>query len=198
MIRRAYFMLFKPKWEWAEIKEEPPLHPQHFFSYALVFAAVSPGIRFLTGFLYGRYKRPFSGWSWAVVRRELLFCAAVYFFSLAVVMLWRRGISLLAPAFSSQRKTAESLSLAVFSLVPYWLGGVFYLIPRTGWIIKIIVGFYGAYILYRGLAAALMETPKEKVFSYFLVSGVLGLGLVAFVEVLLRFLFAVGGVIKFG
>ena len=156
MIRRVYFMLFKPGLEWAEIKGESPLNPRHFFSYALVFAAVSPGIRFLAGFLYGHYKRPFSGWSWAVVRREFLFCAALYFFSLAVVMLWRRVISLLAPVFSSQRRTAESLVLAVFSMVPYWLGGVFYLIPQTGWIIKIIVGFYGVYIIYRGLESSIM------------------------------------------
>ncbi|MGD8536949.1 MAG: Yip1 family protein, partial [Candidatus Aminicenantes bacterium] len=163
MIRRVYFMLFKPSWEWAEIKEESPLNPRHFFSYALVFAAVSPGIRFLAGFLYGHYKRPFIGWSWAVVWRELLFCLALYFFSLAVVMLWRRSISLLAPLFSSPRKTTESLALAVFSMVPYWLGGVFYLIPQMGWIIKIIVGFYGVYILYRGLIANLMETPGKKI-----------------------------------
>ncbi len=198
MIRRVYFMLLKPSWEWAEIKDESPLDLQHFFSYALVFAAVSPVIRFLAGFLYGHYKKPFVGWSWAVVWRELLFCAALYFFSLAVVMLWRRIISLLIPAFSSQRRTAESLALAVFSLLPYWLGGVFYLIPRTGWIIKIIMGFYGVYILYRGLAAALLETPRKKVFGYLIVSGLTGLGLVALVEVLLRFLFTVGGVIKFG
>jgi hypothetical protein len=198
MIRRVYFMLFKPGLEWAEIKGESPLNPRHFFSYALVFAAVSPGIRFLAGFLYGHYKRPFSGWSWAVVWRELLFCVALYFFSLAVVMLWRRVISLLAPVFSSQRRTTESLVLAVFSMVPYWLGGVFYLIPQTGWIIKIIVGFYGFYILYRGLAAALMETPRKKVFSYLIVSSVLGLGLVALAEVSLRFLFTAWGVIKLG
>lgn len=198
MIRRVYFILFKPRWEWAEIKDESPLNPRHFFSYALVFAAVSPGIRFLAGFLYGHYKKPFVGWSWAVVRREFLFCAALYFFSLAVVMLWRRIISLLAPVFSSPRRMAESLALAVFSLVPYWLGGVFYLIPRTGWIIKIVAGLYGMHILYRGLSAALMETPREKVFAYLIVSSVLGLVLVAFVEVLLRFLFTVGGVIKFG
>lgn len=198
MIRRVYYMLFRPGWEWAEIKDESPLDPRHFFSYALVFAAVSPVIRFLAGFLHGHYKRPFSGWSWSVVRRELLFCVALYFFSLAVVMLWRRVIFLLAPVFSSPRKTAESLVLTVFSLIPYWLGGVFYLIPQTGWKIKIIVGFYGVYILYRGLIANLLETPKKKVLGYLIVSGVLGLGLVALAELLLRFLFTVGGVIKLG
>ncbi len=198
MIRRVYFILCKPRWEWAEIKDESPLNPQHFFSYALVFAAVSPLIRFLVGFLYGHYKKPFVGWSWAVVWRELLFCAALYFFSLAVVMLWRRIISLLAPAFSSQRRTAESLALVVFSLVPYWLGGVFYLIPRTGWIIKIIVGFYGMYILYRGLAATLLETSRKKIYGYLIVNSLIGLGLVVLAELLLRFLFTVGGVINFG
>jgi hypothetical protein len=163
-----------------------------------VFAAVSPGIRFLTGFLYGHYKKPFFGWSWTIVQREFLFSLASLLLSLAIAYLWGRMIYLFAPVFSSRRNLVDSLKLAVFSMVPYWLGGVFYFIPHEGWIIKIVVGFYGFYILYRGFAAALMDTPRAKILSYFLLSSVLGLGLIAFAEILLRLLFTAWGVIKIG
>ncbi len=197
-MRRVFRILFKPGWEWTRIKEESFSFSRFFVSFALMLAAVSPVIRFLTGFVYGHYKRPFTGWSWAVVRRELLFCAVIYLCSLGAVYVWGRMISLLAPLFSSRRKKTESLVLAVFSMIPFWLGGVFYLIPEYGWIIKIGVGFYGAYILFRGLTAALLETPRKKVFGYLILSSVFGLGLVVLAEVLPRFLFTAWGVIQLG
>ncbi len=167
-------------------------------SYALILAAVSPVIRFLTGFVYGHYRRPFTGWSWGIVLRELLFCAVVYLCSLAAVYVWGRMISLLAPLFSSQRKQTESFVLAVFSMIPFWLGGVFYLIPEYGWIVKIGVGFYGVYILFRGLTAGLLETPRKKVFVFLLLNCVFGLGLVILAELLPRFIFTAWGVIQVG
>ena len=198
MMRRVFRMLLKPGQEWPKIKDASLSFSRLFFSYVLVLAAVSPGIRFLTGFLYGHYKRPFSGWSWAVVQREFLFCFVSFVLSLAIAYLWGRMIYLFAPVFSSRRSHVDSWTLAVFSMTPYWLGGLFYLIPREGWILKIIVGFYGLYILYRGFAAALMDTPRAKVLGYFLLSSVLGLGLVTLTEILIRLLFTAWGVIKIG
>jgi hypothetical protein len=198
MIRRVLRTLLKPGQEWPQIKETPLSVSQVFFSYALAFAAVSSVIRFLAGFLYGHYKRPFSGWSWAVVQRELLFCFASLLLSLVIAYFWGRLIYLFAPVFSSRRSHIDSWTLAVFSMIPYWLGGVFYLIPREGWILKVVLGFYGLYILYRGFAAGLLDTPRAKVPFYFLLSSVLGLGLIALAEVLLRLLFTAWGVIKIG
>lgn len=198
MIRCVLRILFKPGQEWSRIKEKPFTFSQLFFSYALVYAAVSPGIRFLTGFLYGHYRRPFFGWSWAVVQREFLFCLSSLFLSLAIAYLWGRMIYLFAPFFSSRQSPIDSWKLAVFSMVPYWLGGLFYFVPREGWTIKIVVGFYGFYVLYRGFAAALLETPRAKVLGFFLLSSVSGLVLIVLAEILLRLFFTAWGVIKIG
>lgn len=195
---RVLRILLQPGREWTKIKEESVSTLRLFWFHALVFGAVSPVIRFLAGFVHGHYRRPFTGWSWAVVWRELLFCAVLYLLSLAAVYFWGRIVFLLAPLFSSQRKKAESFVLAVFCLMPYWLGGVFYLIPRTGWMVKMAVGFYGVYILYRGMSAALLDTPRKKVFGYLILSSGLGLGLVALAEVSVRFLFTAWGVLKIG
>ncbi len=73
---------------------------------------------------------------------------------------------------------------------------MFYLVPRTGWILRDLVALYGIYILYSGFAASLMETPKEKVLKYLIVSGILAIVLIAGVEIILRTLFAVWGVLR--
>jgi hypothetical protein len=159
-------------------------------------AAVPPVIGFLGNLLYGGFRKPYSGWSWNVAGKNLLFSIVTYIFSLIVVYIIGRIINVLAPIFSSRRSNLNSLKLAIYSLTPYWIGGVLYLVPRTGWILRDLVALYGIYILYSGFAASLMETPKEKVLKYLIVSGILAVVLIAGVEIILRVLFAVWGVLR--
>jgi len=79
---------------------------------------------------------------------------------------------------------------------PYWLAGVFYLIPEFGWALKVMVGLYGFYLLYLGFAVYSWETSRGKLLGYFVVSSLFGLILVAYIEVFLRLLFAFWGVLK--
>ena len=194
---RVQGILLKPREEWIKIKEEFfPLISQLFSSYVLILAAVPPVIGFLANLLYGGFRKPYSGWSWNVAGKNLLFFIVTYIFSLIVVYIIGRIINVLAPIFSSRRSNLNSLKLAIYSLTPSWIGGVLYLVPRTGWILRDLVALYGIYILYSGFAASLMETPKEKVLKYLIVSGILAIVLIAGVEIILRTLFAVWGVLR--
>lgn len=197
LAHRVKGILLKPRREWIKIKEEFfPLISQLFSSYVLILAAVPPVIGFLGNLLYGGFRKPYSGWSWSVAGKNLLFSIVTYIFSLIVVYIIGRIINVLAPIFSSRRSNLNSLKLAIYSLTPYWIGGVLYLVPRTGWILRDLVALYGIYILYSGFAASLMETPKEKVLKYLIVSGILAIVLIAGVEIILRVLFAVWGVLR--
>ena len=198
MVRRVIGLLSRPRQEWARIKEESLPASRLFFSYALALAAVPPVFRFLAGLVYGHYKRPYTGWSWTIAGRELLFSAAVYILSLMIVYLWAWVISIFGPVFSTRCLRSDSLKLAVLSMSPYWLGGVFYFIPEVGWALKILAGLYGFYLLYIGFAVHFFETSRGKLLGYFVVSSLFGLILVAYVEVFLRLLFAFGGVLKIG
>lgn len=197
LAHRVQGILLKPRREWIKIKEEFfPLISQLFSSYVLILAAVLPVIGFLGNLLYGGFRKPYSGWSWSVAGKNLLFSIVTYIFSLIVVYIIGRIINVLAPIFSSRRSNLNSLKLAIYSLTPYWIGGVLYLVPRTGWILRDLVALYGIYILYSGFAASLMATPKEKVLKYLIVSGTLAIVLIAGVEIILRALFAVWGVLR--
>jgi hypothetical protein len=70
------------------------------------------------------------------------------------------------------------------------------LVPRAGWIMRDLIALYGIYILYSGFVASLMETPREKVLKYLIVSGILAVVLIAGVEIILRTLFTVWGVLR--
>jgi hypothetical protein len=197
LAHRVQGILLRPGKEWIKIKEEFfPLISQLFSSYVLILAAVPPVIGFLANLLYGGFRKPYSGWSWNVAGKNLLFSIVTYIFSLIVVYIIGRTINVLAPVFSCHRSNLNSLKLAIYSLTPYWIGGVLYLVPHTGWILRYLVALYGIYILYSGFAASLMKTPKEKVLKYLIVSGILAIVLIAGVEIILRALFAVWGVLR--
>jgi len=198
VVRRVIGLLSRSRQEWTRTKEESLPASRLFFSYALALAAVPPVFRWLAGLAYGHYKRPYTGWSWAVAGRELLFSAAAYILSLMIVYLWAWIISIFGPVFSTRCQRGASLKLAVLSMSPYWLGGVFYFIPEAGWALKILAGFYGFYLLYLGFAVFFFETSRGKFLGYFVVSSLFGLILVAYVEVFLRILFAFWGVLKIG
>lgn len=197
IVLRVQGILFRPKREWRRIKEEPLSVLRIFSSYAVILAAIPLVFRLLAGLFYGAFKRPFTGWSWDVVRREILFSVFVYLFSLIVVYLWGRIIDLLAPMFSSRRNRERSMALAVYTMTLYWLGGLFYLIPQWGWILRVIAGFYGLMILYWGLVEGLMETPSERVWSYLALSSLFVLLLIGCLDILLRGLFTLGGLLRF-
>jgi hypothetical protein len=88
------------------------------------------------------------------------------------------------------------MKLAVYSMTPVWIMGVFNLIPRLG-TLGILGSLYGLYLLYLGFAKPLMGTPKEKVTGYFVVSVVVVIVLMAIVGTILGAAFAIRGVMAF-
>lgn len=194
---RVQRILFKTGEEWRETKRETLSVSRLFFSYVLVVAAVSPLFRFFSSLIYGKFKRPYSGWSWSIFGRELLFCVLAYLFSLLAAYLWGRLIDVSAPLFSSPKSRERAMALSVYSLTPYWIGGLLYLVPHAGWWLKALSGVFGFYVLHSGLAGGMMETPRRKVVGYFALSGLLALLLVGGTEVILRALFAIEGLVRF-
>jgi hypothetical protein len=89
----------------------------------------------------------------------------------------------------------NAMKIAVYSMTPMWVAGVLYIIPFLG-ILVIIAGLYGLYILYLGFAAPLMDTPKEKVMGYLILSIVVVVVLSIIFGVILGAIFAVGGVYR--
>jgi hypothetical protein len=190
LVSRVQGILLKPKEEWIKIKEEKLPISQLFTSYAMILAAIPAVAQFIGLGLIGQW-RSYSGWFRFGIGTALLNSIFLYVLSLVSVYALGIIISALAPTFSSKQNQDNAMKLAVFSWTAAWVGGIFYLIPPLG-ILALLASFYGLYILYLGFATPLMDTPKDKVVGYLVVSIIIAIVLMVIASAIL------GAIITFG
>ena len=184
--RRAQAILLSPKEEWTRIKAEPSTAAGLFTSYAMPLAAVPAVFQFLGRVLVERL--PVIG-HWPV-GTALGNAAVAYVLSLGTVYLFALILNGLAPSFGAAKNMKNALKLAVYSMTPGWVAGVLYIVPGL-WILGVLASFYGLYILYLGFDTPMMETPKDKVGSYFAAAVLVAIGLFVVVNWFLKVIFAV-------
>ena len=186
IVQRVQSIILKPKEEWVKIKAEPATVAGLFTSYAMVLAAIPAGARFLGNILVRRL--PMG----AVfpLGQALVNAIVTYVYALAAVFLFALIISELAPNFGSAKNLTAALKLSVYSMTPGWVAGILYIIPGL-WILGILAGLYGLYVLYLGFDTPMMETPKDKVMSYMVVSIVVVIVLYVVFSLILGGIFAV-------
>jgi hypothetical protein len=167
MIERIKNILISPKTEWVKIKGEPAGIAQVFTGYVIPLALI-PAIfgflgRALIGInlgILGTFRIPLAyAIAWAVVY-FVLTLITIYIFALI--------INALAPSFGSKQDMIKAFKLVAYSMTPAWIAGVLNIFPLLA-ILVLLAGLYSLYILYLGFEP-MMETPKDKVIVYFIVS----------------------------
>jgi hypothetical protein len=164
-VQRARAIVLTPAAEWRAIEPESGDTAYLFTNYVAPLAAIPPVSEFLRGILFG-WRGPrfgfhhvhhgfFSGLFGAVVHWLVAF-AVVY--AMAII------IDGLAPTFSGQKNQQNAMKLAVYSVTPSWLAGVFALIPGLGFLRPIAL-VYSAYLFWLGLPV-LMKPPSDKTGAY--------------------------------
>jgi len=191
---RVQAIALKPKEEWAKIKAETTTVQELFTSCAMILAAIPAVAQFIGYGLIGR-RYPFVGLVRMGLGTSLLRAVFSYVFSLVTVYVFALIIKALAPTFSSAPNQLNAMKLAVYSMIPAWVAGVLYVVPFLEWLV-ILASLYGLYVLYLGFAAPMMDTPKEKVMGYLVVSIVVVIVLSVVVALILGAIFTVGGVIR--
>lgn len=191
LIPRIQGIIVKPKEEWLKIKDEPTTIAQLFTPYAVILAAIPIVARFIGWGLVG-FRIPYLGGSW--MGRALLYSVFSYVFSLAVVYGFGWIINALAPNFSSTQNLPNAMKLAVYSMTPAWVAGIFHIIPSLG-VLAVLGSLYGIYVLYLGFDTTLLSTPKEKVVVYCVISVVVMIVLTAVIGLILGAIFAMRGLI---
>jgi hypothetical protein len=81
----------------------------------------------------------------------------------ATVLVLGLLINLGAPMFGGRRDFDNAFKLAVYSFTPVWLAGIFLVAPGLRFLG--LTGFYGAYLLWKGLPR-LMKSPEPRVPAY--------------------------------
>jgi len=194
LVARVQAILLKPNDEWVKIKDEPTTIQQLFTQYAVILAAIPAVAQFLGTALFLGFRIPGGGGTWMA----RAFFGAIFSYILSLVVVYALGfiINALAPNFSSTQSLPLAMKLAVYSMTPVWIMGIFNLIPVL-WPLGILGSLYGLYIMYLGFATPLLGTPKEKITGYFVVSVVVTIVLMAVVGIILGAAFAIRGVMAF-
>jgi len=173
LVARVKGILLTPKEEWGKIKPESTPVAKLFMGYAVILAAIPAAAHFVGNALIGR-RIPLLGWFRLPMGSALLY--AILTFVLTLVSAYALGliINALAPSFGSKPNPENAMKLAVYSMTPGWIAGIFYILPVIG-VLAALASLYGLYILYLGFAHPMMDTPKDKVMGYFIVSIVVSL-----------------------
>ena len=165
---RAGAILLKPKEEWIKIKDVPTTVQHLFTQYAMILAAIAAISRFIGNGLVG-YKNPYIGWERYPIDQAILQAILYYIFTLLGLYVFGVVINALAPTFGSKQNLQNAMKLAVYSMTPVWAASIFYIIPVLRFI-PWLAGLYRLYVLYLGFNNPLMDTPRDKVLGYMLVS----------------------------
>ena len=192
IVSRAQQIILKPKEEWENIKAEKTTIAELFTSYAMILLAIPAVAQFIGWSLIGR-RIPFVGWYRVGIGTGLLRAILFYVLTLVSVYVFGIIINALAPTFGSKSDATAAMKLAVYSMTPAWVAGVLYIIPLLD-ILVILASLYGIYILYLGFVCPMMDTPKDKVMTYMIVSIIVAVVVWIVVAVILGAIFAVGGV----
>jgi hypothetical protein len=154
IVERVKAILLTPKSEWLVIERESGDPAFLFTNYVAILAAIPAVCGFIGMSLIG-----IGGIGGGLV-------SAIVSYLLAFVTVYVLGliIDALAPTFDAQKNPANALKLAVYSMTPGWVAGIFLLIPVLG-ILTFILGLYGYYLLWVGLTP-LMKGPEEKTIVY--------------------------------
>jgi len=168
-------MVLSPATEWPTIETETGDAPFLFTNYVAALAAIPPICRFLRRLLFG-WRGPRLGFhhhhGFGIV--SSLFGAVVHWL-LAFVFVYALAVIIegLALTFSGEKNPPNALKLAVYSMTPVWLSGVFALMPGLGFM-RLIAELYGVYVFWLGLPI-LMKAPAEKLGPYALTVVVCGI-----------------------
>ncbi len=165
LVERVKNILLSPVSEWDVIKGETYTAAELFTQYAIILAAI-PALAGFIGFSLighsfgvGTFRLP--------IGYGLAYCVTSYIMSLAGVYILAIVIDRLSPNFGASQDMAAALKIAVFSMTPYWIGGIFLLIPSLS-IITMIAGIYGLYLLFLGIKQ-LKDVPSDKQVTFFII-----------------------------
>jgi len=155
---RAKAILVEPLAEWAKIEQEAG-DPAYVLSHYVVLLALVPAVFSFAGVCLIGVVVPGAGTVRAPLFDGLFGAIFGYVLTCASVLLLGLIIDLAAPLFGGRRDFDSAFKLAVYSFTPVWLAGIFLLLPGLRFLT--LTGFYGAYILWRGLPR-LMKSPERK------------------------------------
>jgi hypothetical protein len=162
LVERVKAILLTPKSEWLVIEREPGDPAYLFTNYVAILAAIPAVCGFIGTSIVG-VSLPIGGTVRVGIVAGIVSAVVQYLLAFAMVYVVGLIIDALAPTFNGQKNQPNAMKLAVYSMTPAWLAGIFSLIPGLRFLG--VLGLYGLYLLWLGLPP-LMKAPAEKSIGY--------------------------------
>jgi hypothetical protein len=156
-------ILVAPEAEWALIEKEPGTPGYLFPTYVAYLAAIPPVAGFIGSAIIG-VAVPGIGTIRVPLLAGLLGAVIAYLLTFAVIYAVALLIDQLAPRFGGTKGFPNALKATVYSLTPYWLAGIFYVMAGLRFV-TYVAALYGIYLLWTGLPR-LMRTPRDRAAAY--------------------------------
>jgi len=152
LIERVISILLRPHETWEAIRQESLPLSSVLQEYVLQLALI-PAIAHFLGF-------------WALIGFVNSLSRALLLYGLTLGSIWvvSRIIFLWSKEMDIEVDSSRCMQLASFGFVPYFVSGIFYLVPPL-MIFVLLGGMYGVYLLLVGIPI-FFEIPKEKSGSY--------------------------------
>ncbi len=164
IVERAKAMVMSPGVEWRAIDRESGDAGFLFVNYVAVLAAIPPIAEFLRRLLFGGVAARLHDLHHTGLIGVLFGGLLRYLATFVALYIMSAIIDGLAPTFSAPKNRQSAMKLAVYSMTPVWLAGVFALIPGLGFL-RVLAVFYAAYVFWLGLPI-LMRSPPDKTGPY--------------------------------
>ena len=153
LVTRAKNILLTPQAEWGVIERETGDTGFLFRNYVAILAAIPAvcsviGLAMLTGATRG-----------FLILGGVIHATIAYLLSFVGVWLLAVVIDLLAPIFGARKDFASAMKLSAYAHTPYWVAGVFFLVPALS--VLTLLGLYAVYLVFLGLPI-LMKAPQGK------------------------------------
>jgi hypothetical protein len=181
IVRRAKAVVLSPASEWRTIAPESGDAAYLFANYVAILGAIPPACEFARRLLFG-WRGPRFGLRYVHHHGLLtsLFTAFLHYLA-AFVVVYALAVVIdgLAPTFSAEKNRENAMKLAVYSMTPAWLAGIFALVPGFG-VLRALGLLYAVYVFWLGLPI-LMRPPADKRRPYAL--AVVACGVVLFAAI---------------
>lgn len=164
LLSRVINIILKTKTEWVNVLNEDPDNTKTW-SYAWILLLIPTVSNFIAYGFIGvnlaglKFRSPAIG-----IQQGLM----TFVGGILTVYVTALVIDALAASFDSEKNLGRSYQLVIYSMTPFWISGVLFLIPGFQPVVYLI-GLSVFYLLYKGMPV-LMKTPEKKTAGYLIVS----------------------------
>jgi hypothetical protein len=163
IVKRVKAIILTPAAEWRAIETESGDTGYLFANYVAILAAIPPVANFIRRVFIGAPGPRFGGHPHFGFFSSLFSAVVHYLAAFVVVYAVAMIIDALAPSFLTRKNQESAMKLAVYSMTPAWLAGVFALVPALGFLR--MLGLYSLYVFWLGLPI-LTRPPPDKTAPY--------------------------------